>query len=102
MLERFHVPHDEEIRIQHSELQRLSTEILIKSGLTNHHAKIATDVLTDEIRDRKNSPLFKYALKSDNVIITQHIGGMTREAQEIAYGHVATLLKKFFYKSVNK
>ena len=45
MLERFHVPHDEEIRIQYSELQRLSTEILIKSGLTDHHAKIATDVL---------------------------------------------------------
>ena len=69
---------------------------LVEFLKNNSDAKIATDVLTDEIRDRKNSPLFKYALKSDNVIITQHIGGMTREAQEIAYGHVATLLKKFF------
>ena len=68
----------------------------------NPEAKIATDVLTDEIRDRKNSPLFKYALENDNVIITQHIGGMTREAQEIAYGHVATLLKNFFYKAASK
>ena len=45
MLERFHVPHDEEIRIQYSELERLSSSILIKSGLTEHHADIATDVL---------------------------------------------------------
>jgi D-3-phosphoglycerate dehydrogenase / 2-oxoglutarate reductase len=59
-------------------------------------AKIATDVLADEIRNRLDSPLFKYAQQSDQVVITQHIGGMTREAQEIAYGHAAHQLSKFF------
>jgi len=30
------------------------------------------------------------------VIITQHIGGMTRDAQEIAYGHAANMLLTYF------
>ena len=38
-------------------------------------------------------PVLKYALNSDQVIITPHIGGMTREAQEIAYNHAASILK---------
>ena len=45
MLERFHVPHDEEVRIEYSELKRLSVEILIKSGMNKNHAEIASDVL---------------------------------------------------------
>ena len=45
MLERFHVPHDEEIRIEYSELRSLSVEILIKSGMNKNHAEIASDVL---------------------------------------------------------
>jgi D-3-phosphoglycerate dehydrogenase / 2-oxoglutarate reductase len=59
-------------------------------------AKIATDVLANEIRNRLDSPLLKYAQQSDQVVITQHIGGMTREAQEIAYRHAAHRLNKFF------
>ena len=59
-------------------------------------ARIATDVLADEIRKRKKSHLLKYALGSEQVIITPHIGGMSREAQEIAYGHSAKLLASFF------
>jgi phosphoglycerate dehydrogenase-like enzyme len=62
----------------------------------NPRAKVATDVLADEIRNRTASPLFQFAQKSTQVTITQHIGGMTREAQEIAYGHAAHLLEKFF------
>ncbi len=62
----------------------------------NPNANIATDVIADEQRNRLDSPLLKFAKKSDQVILTQHIGGMTREAQEIAYSHAATLLKGFF------
>jgi D-3-phosphoglycerate dehydrogenase len=62
----------------------------------NLGARVATDVLADEIRNRMESPLLKYALESEQVIITPHIGGMCREAQEIAYGHAALRLKKFF------
>jgi D-3-phosphoglycerate dehydrogenase / 2-oxoglutarate reductase len=59
-------------------------------------ARIATDVLADEVRKRSESPLLKYAQEHDQVTITQHIGGMSREAQEIAYGHAANCLKYFF------
>ncbi len=65
---------------------------------SNPNARIATDVLANEIRNRENSPLLKYALESEQVIITPHIGGMCREAQEIAYGHAAKRLFDFFKK----
>jgi phosphoglycerate dehydrogenase-like enzyme len=63
---------------------------------SNPKARIATDVLADEIRNRMGSPLLKYALESEQVIITPHIGGMCREAQEIAYGHAAKRLFNYF------
>lgn len=62
----------------------------------NPEARVATDVLADEIRNRLSSPLLQYAHESEQVVITPHIGGMSREAQEIAYGHAARRLKEFF------
>lgn len=62
----------------------------------NPRARIATDVLTNELTGRLRSPLYQYSRESAQVIITPHIGGMCREAQELAYGHAATLLKNFF------
>jgi phosphoglycerate dehydrogenase-like enzyme len=59
-------------------------------------ARVATDVLADEIRNRLASPLLQYAHESEQVIITPHIGGMSREAQEIAYGHAAHSMQSFF------
>ena len=67
---------------------------------SNPDARIATDVLADEVRSRLESPLLKYAKDHDQVTITQHIGGMSREAQEIAYGHAAIRLKDFFSKVI--
>ena len=61
----------------------------------NPQAKIASDVLSDEIRNRLSSPLLKFAHESDQVIITPHVGGVTREAQEIGYTHAAKVLKNF-------
>ena len=55
----------------------------------NPNAIIGTDVIADEVRNRLNSPLLKYAKESSQVILTQHIGGMTSDAQEIAYGHAS-------------
>lgn len=62
----------------------------------NPNAKVATDVLINEVTDRQNSPLLKYSKNSNQVLITPHIGGMTREAQELAYNHSVYLLKSFF------
>ena len=62
----------------------------------NKKAKIATDVLSNEIKNKFASILYKYSLKNKNqVIITPHIGGMTIEGQEIAYTHAAYKLSKF-------
>ena len=73
----------------------INEEDMVKFLKSNNQARLATDVLRDEIRDRKNSPLLEYAQTSNQVVITQHIGGMTKEAQEIAYCKAATLLKEF-------
>lgn len=62
----------------------------------NPQARIATDVLADEIRNKNNNPLINFAKQGNQVIITPHIGGMTQEGQEIAYGHAANLLCRFF------
>ncbi len=61
----------------------------------NPDSKIATDVIYDEIRNRENSPLLKYSKISNQVLITPHVGGMTIEAQSIAYNHVAKILEKY-------
>ena len=61
----------------------------------NKNAKYATDVLNDEITNKKNSKLLKLSKANDQILITPHIGGMTIEAQEIAYGRVMDLTNKF-------
>lgn len=59
----------------------------------NPCSKIATDVLEDEIKARKNSPLLNFSKASNQVLITPHIGGMTTDAQRIAYSHAALMLE---------
>lgn len=71
-------------------------EALVNFLSVNPMAKVATDVLADEVRNRLSSPLLRYAGESSQVVITQHIGGMTREAQEIAYGHAASRLRSYY------
>lgn len=68
---------------------------MVKFLKANPKATLATDVLRDEIRNRKNSPLLQFAKTSDQVLITPHIGGMTVHAQSIAYNHAVHLLKTF-------
>ena len=61
----------------------------------NKSAKYATDVLSGEINGIYNNPIKKYFDENPNqVIITPHIGGMTTEAQNMAFGHAANLLKE--------
>jgi D-3-phosphoglycerate dehydrogenase len=62
----------------------------------NKKAKVASDVLFNEIKNKFSSVLYKYSLKNKNqVIITPHIGGMTIEGQKIAYTHATDKLSKF-------
>jgi phosphoglycerate dehydrogenase-like enzyme len=69
---------------------------LVEFLIRNRRAKVAVDVLTDEVRRRDESPLLRYSKSSDQVLITPHIGGMTREAQELAYNHAANRLIQAF------
>lgn len=62
-------------------------------------AKVAVDVLANETSDRKSSPLLKYSFRADQVLITPHIGGMTREAQSLAFSHAADKLVAFLQGS---
>lgn len=61
----------------------------LKSGAV---AGYGTDVIEDEFGNRKASPIIKAARDGLNVIITPHIGGMTWEGQNLAYGYA---IKKF-------
>ena len=55
----------------------------------NKDAKYATDVLKGEIKNKFESKIFKYSKVSNQVLITPHIGGMTSDAQKLAYMCIA-------------
>jgi D-3-phosphoglycerate dehydrogenase len=58
----------------------------------------ATDVIRDEFGDIKNSKLVDESITPQNkIIITPHIAGMTKEAQEIAYHWAIDKLEKKHY-----
>ncbi len=61
---------------------------LIKFLKANKEAKYATDVLNDEIKNKKKNQILKSFKKNNQILVTPHIGGMTIEAQEIAYGRI--------------
>lgn len=65
---------------------------LIEFLIENPLAHIASDVLSGEIFGFKKSKLYQYSKESSQVLLTPHIGGMTIDAQEIAYSHAANLL----------
>ena len=66
-------------------------------------AMLATDVLTDELTRKWDSPLLPLAASGGQVLITPHIGGMTVEAQEIAYHRAADMLiERFAQRSAIK
>lgn len=65
---------------------------LIEFLESNPQAKIASDVLSGEIFGFNKSKLYQYSKKSSQVLLTPHIGGMTIDAQEIAYSHASNLL----------
>lgn len=95
----FDVMNKEVVIVNTSRGDMINESDLVNFLKLNKYARIATDVLANEIINRENSPLLKYASESDQVIITPHIGGMCREAQEIAYGHAAKRLAGFLEKN---
>jgi len=68
---------------------------LLENG---HLAGVAVDVLTDEqVPERRmRSPLLRYAMDHENLLITPHLGGATLESMQRTEVHMAKKLKKFF------
>jgi len=65
----------------------------------NKFAKYSTDVLANEVINNKlENDLIRFSKKSNQVLITPHVAGMTLEGQMIAYNHAAELLKKTLNK----
>ena len=86
---------DELLIVNTSRGEIINENDLVQFLKDNKLSKVATDVLKNEIQSKETSPLLLFSKQSSQVLITPHIGGMTKEAQEIAYGHAANLLKRY-------
>jgi len=68
---------------------------IIKSIEHEHLKGYGTDVIADEFGNIQNSKLVEFSINpNNNVVITPHIAGMTKEAQEIAYHWAIDKLEK--------
>ena len=72
---------------------------LIKFAKKNKDFKYFSDVLTREYEGLEQSELYKYSRSNNNFVITPHIGGMSIDAQILAYGRALEMLKEFVNKS---
>lgn len=65
----------------------------------NPGAKYAADVISNEVNSKKNKLLhfYKKNYMKKNIIITPHIGGMTTEAQLLAYNASFKQIYNFFF-----
>lgn len=54
--------------------------------------------MNNEIKDRKKNKILNEFRNNDQILITPHIGGMTMEAQEMAYGKAIDLTNNFLSK----
>ena len=67
---------------------------LIEFLSNNLKSKYCTDVLSEEIIEKESNPILRFAVSNQSqLVLTPHIGGMTIEAQEMAFSHAAKLLK---------
>jgi len=72
---------------------------LIEFVRKNKDSYYSTDVISSEINNKFKSPVLKEFKKNKRVLITPHIAGMTKEAQEIAYTSIVeNLINKIFYR----
>jgi D-3-phosphoglycerate dehydrogenase / 2-oxoglutarate reductase len=70
---------------------------LLTALTTGHLAGAGLDLIDGEWRsDLDQHPLIQYANSHDNLLITPHIGGVTRESQSMAFERMVTKLVEFF------
>ena len=108
-----HLAEDTRNLIDSSFLSRCKSDVLIvntsrggivdESAMTdflseNPEAIYATDVLADELSSISENILLSSPHQSQ-VIITPHIGGMTKESRALAYGRAVQLLQSKMHQS---
>jgi D-3-phosphoglycerate dehydrogenase / 2-oxoglutarate reductase len=62
----------------------------------NKSSKYLTDVIINETEGKNNSPIYMSKNTLENLVITPHIGGMSKAAQKIAYNRAVDLLENNF------
>jgi len=77
----------------------INEDDLINFLKKNSRAKYAADVISNEVNSKKNKLLhfYKKNYMKKNIIITPHVGGMTTEAQLIAYNTSFKQVYNFFF-----
>ena len=73
---------------------------LVKFLKKNKNSKYMTDVISNEITSRKQSPIFKEFKNQDTgnqIFITPHIGGMTHDARYLAYHQSVSSLIRYHF-----
>ena len=83
------------ILINTSRGEIVDEEFIIRFGKQNEEFKYFSDVLTNEYLGLNQSDLYKYSLTNDNFVITPHIGGMSIDAQILAYGRAFEMLREY-------
>ena len=83
------------ILINTSRGEIVDEEFIIRFGKQNEKFKYYSDVLTNEYLGLNQSDLYKYSLINDNFVITPHIGGMSIDAQLLAYGRAFEMLREY-------
>ncbi|KKK79479.1 hypothetical protein LCGC14_2833110, partial [marine sediment metagenome] len=77
----------------------IDEQALLEALDSGHLSAAGLDVIQAERGpDQTDSPLLRYAVEHDNLIITPHIGGVTVESQAKAFHHFALKLKRTWYR----
>ena len=63
----------------------------------NPNFKYYTDVLSEEYLGVESNDLYQFSKNTSQIQITPHIGGMSIDAQKIAYGKAFSMLHQFIY-----
>lgn len=92
----FELMKEDSILINTSRGEIIDEEELIKKLSSHSTFKYGADVISDEISYKQSKLIDFFRLHPDQVLITPHIGGMTREAQRIAFHHSADKLINYF------